>query len=111
MTPILGLSPLLTTLAAIFIGIIAAARITRLVVADKFPASVKLRVWWDSHTEDSLWNPLLHCPWCFAPYAVALVALLAWAAEALDVPLAWWLIFGWLAASYAASWVVYHDED
>lgn len=97
-------------IAATVVGVIGSARITRLVTMDKFPLSVRLRIWWDDHVPEdtNLWNPLLHCPWCFGPWVV-LVNLTA--ALLSDLHPAWWLVNGWMAASYAASWIVFHDED
>lgn len=94
-------------LAAVALLVIGSARITRLVTGDKFPPSIRLRIWWAGHT-NSMWQPLMECPWCFAPYVVAANMTAAWLS---DLHPAWWIINGWLAASYAASWVVYHDED
>lgn len=99
-------------LAAVVVGIVGSARFVRLVTADKFPPIVKLRMWWDSKTEgddpEEGWGLLLHCLWCFAPWVVA--ANLAWALLS-DLQPAWWVCNGWLAASYATSWLVFHDED
>jgi hypothetical protein len=94
--------------AAAVVGILAAGRITRLITADSFPPAVKFRMWWDDRTDGTLWNPLFHCPWCFAPYASA--AVLAWALLS-NFHWTWWVFNGWLAGSYIVSWVVFHDED
>lgn len=106
----------LLLLAAIITGIVASARFTRLVVADSFPPSVWVRIKFATLTKDGSWSTLVQCPWCFAPYVVA--ADLAWGllADVWVTPLdlaakVWWVVNGWLAASYAASWIVYHDED
>lgn len=98
----------LTTVAAVVVGILASARFTRLVVADKFPPSMWVRMKFAEITKDGSWSTLVQCPWCFAPYVVA--ADLAWALLS-NTDTVWWIVNGWLAASYAASWVVYHDED
>jgi hypothetical protein len=105
---------LLTIIAAVVVGIVAAARFTRLVVADTFPPSVWLRMKFAALTKDGSWSTLVQCPWCFGPYAVA--ANLAWAlvVGVTDNDLntkVWWVANGWMAAAYAASWIVYHDED
>ena len=98
-------------LAAVVVGVVGSARFVRLVTNDKWPPVVRFRIWWDSKTEkygEEGWVVLFHCPWCFAPYVVAVnlaAALLS------DLHPAWWVINGWLAASYAASWIVFHDED
>lgn len=108
MTTILGLSEFATAALASFIGILAAARITRLVVADSFPLSIKLRVWWADKTHGSLWEPLMKCPWCFGMWATFWVV---GTAAATQLHWAWWVLHGTLAASYAVSWIVFHDED
>ena len=95
-------------IAAVVVGVVATARFTRLVVSDSFPPIVRIRMGWDRLTRDGSWSELAHCPWCFAPYATA--ANLA-AAILSDLHPAWWIVNGWLAASYAASWIVFHDED
>jgi hypothetical protein len=113
MSPILGLSLFWTAALAALLGIVASARFTRLIVADTFPFSVRLRAWWDGRTrrgqeDESLWNPLLHCPWCFGPWVVIVNA----GAGALsEFHPAWWIVNGLFAAFYATSWIVFHDED
>lgn len=97
-----------TLIVAIIVGILSAGRIVRLVTADSFPPAVKFRIWWDDKTHGSLWNPLFHCPWCFAPYAVLLVGV--WGLLS-GLHWSWWIFNGWLAAAYITSWVVFHDED
>ncbi len=105
------MNPVLTSpwllIAAVALLVLGSARFTRLITADSFPFSVRLRIWWEDHVKEP-WQPLMTCPWCFAPYVVALNMFLAWAT---DMHPAWWIINGWLAAAYAASWVVFHDED
>jgi hypothetical protein len=102
----------LTIIAAVIVGVVGSARFVRLVTADKWPPIVKFRIWWEGKTEgdnpDEGWVLLFKCLWCFAPWVVAVnlaAALLS------DLHPAWWVINGWLAASYAASWLVFHDED
>jgi hypothetical protein len=58
-------------------------------------------------TGDSEWSVLAECPFCVAPYVVA--ADLAWAIGS-DLGRPWWVVNGWLAASYAASWIVVRDD-
>ena len=100
-------------LAAVVVGVVGSARFVRLVTADKWPPIVKFRIWWESKTEkpdspDEGWVLLFKCLWCFAPWVVAVnlaAALLS------DLHPVWWIVNGWLAASYATSWLVFHDED
>ena len=103
-----GLNVYFVIAAAAVVGLIGTARFVRLVVADEFPPSMALRMGWSRLTNDGPWSKLFSCMWCFAPYAVA--ANLAWAALS-NLHWSWWLFNGWLAASYLASWIVFHDED
>ena len=94
-------------LIAALTGVLSTARLTRLIAQDSFPPAAALRIWWDSRTADSGWNPLLHCHWCLAPYIGA--GVLAWAV-ATDLQPAWWWVNIWLGGSYLASMVVERDE-
>lgn len=92
--------------AAAIIGVVGTARLVRLVTADDFPPTV----WWREHFMawvGPVWGKLFSCLWCFSPYITA--ANLAWALLS-DLHWTWWVFNGWMAASYAASWLVYHDE-
>ena len=93
---------------AVVVGVVSTARMTRLLVADEWPPTVWLRIRWDTITHDGPWGKLGHCPWCASPYIAAII--LAWALLS-DLHWTWWVFNGWLAGSYAASWVVFHDED
>jgi pheromone shutdown protein TraB len=92
---------------AAIVGVLSAARITRLIVADDFPPSVWARVKWDTWTKDGSWSKLVHCPFCMAPYVSAII--LGWALL-FDLHFWWWLFNGWMAGSYVASMVAFHDE-
>lgn len=94
--------------AAALIGVLSVGRLTRLLVAEDYPPAVWLRTKWDTVTKDGEWSKIVHCPWCAAPYIGAMI--LAWALLS-DFHWSWWVFNGWLAGSYAASWVVFHDED
>jgi len=100
-------------LVAAAVVVMAAARLTRLVTQDSYPPAAWLRARWDDWTEESDWNVLLHCHWCFAPWVV--LPLLVGAYFALDLPpFHWshllWLFLSWMAMSYVASWIVNNDE-
>jgi hypothetical protein len=97
----------LVTVAAVVVGILSAARITRLITQDSYPPAAWIRRKWDDLTDDGQWSTLVHCHWCFAPWATALV--MAWGLLT-DFQTAWWIFNGWLAASYLASMVVERDE-
>lgn len=94
--------------AAAIIGTLAAARLTRLLTNDDFPPAVWVRIKWDTITKDGSWSKLVHCPWCASPYISAIILL--WGVLS-HLHWSWWLFCGWMAMSYAASWVVFHDED
>jgi len=93
--------------AAVVVGILSVARLTRLVTQDSFPPAVWLRVKWDDITDGSGWNTLLHCHWCLAPWLTIPVGLWGWLT---DLHWSWWAFNGWLAAAYVASMVVERDE-
>lgn len=109
----LGLVELLwwQAILAVIIGIVGAARLTRLVTHDDYPPAIAVRIWWDGVTKDGPWSKLVHCPWCFGPWAT-LAALLSFLASPAHPALgwAWWLFWGWLALSYWCSQYVYFDE-
>jgi len=93
---------------AVLVGLMACARLTRLLVNDDFPPSVWLRLKWEAWTHNGPWSKLATCLWCAAPYIVA--ADIAWALLS-SLHWSWWLFNGWMAASYVVSWLVFHDED
>jgi len=90
------------------IAVVASARLTRLIVEDEYPPSVWIRIQWDRLTRDGPWSKLAHCGWCASPYVAALVLGLGYF---LDWPTWWYVVTAWLAASYAAGWINFHDED
>lgn len=94
-------------LAAVVVGTLGAARLTRLIVHDSFPPAAWARSVWDGWTKDGSWAVLAHCHWCLGPW-MTLLAL----ATAFIGPLhvVWWLFWGWLAASYLTSMIVERDE-
>lgn len=111
---------LVATLAAL-VGTVAVARAVRLITSDAYPPMEWVRLWWVNHTEvkggwREGWAPLLTCPFCAAPYAAAVD--LTWAVLARHGLLtgtgtwgiAWWLVNGWAAVSYAAAMLVVRDE-
>jgi hypothetical protein len=93
--------------AAATVGVVGAARLTRLVTKDHWPPMSFVRRKYVEMTEGSEWSVLAECPFCVAPYVVA--ADLAWALKS-DLDKRWWVANGWLAASYAASWIVVRDD-
>jgi hypothetical protein len=93
--------------AAAAVGVVGAARLTRLVTKDHWPPMAYVRRKYVELTEGTEWSVLAECPFCVAPYVVA--ADLAWALKS-DLDKSWWVTNGWLAASYAASWIVVRDD-
>lgn len=122
---------------AVLTGTVAIARAVRLVVADDWPPIAWVRGRWEYATAardldggrmrydrgpqtgelvPGPWTKLLTCPFCFAPYAAAVD--LTWAVLARHSLLtghgpwgvAWWLLNGWAAVSYATAMLVVRDE-
>lgn len=96
---------------AVIVAVVGAARLTRVLTIDDYPPSIAVRMWWDRITNDGPWSKLVHCPWCFGPWAM-LAALLSFLASPIHPALgwAWWLFWGWLALSYWTSQYVYFDQ-
>ena len=97
----------LTLIAAAGVGVVAAARATRLVTKDHWPPMAFVRRKYVEATAGTEWSVLAECPFCVAPYVVA--ADLAWALRS-DLDKKWWIANGWFAAAYAASWIVVRDD-
>ena len=93
--------------AAASVGVVAAARLTRLVTKDHWPPMSYVRRKYVELTDGTEWSVLAECPFCVAPYVVA--ADLAWALRS-DLGRKWWIANGWFAASYAASLIVVRDD-
>lgn len=95
--------------AAAVISVIASARLTRLVVWDKFPPSVWVRTKWDALTNDGSWSALAHCGYCFGMWAALFTVGTGYLSNWHEV---WWVFNGWLAVSYlAATYVAYDGDD
>lgn len=90
------------------VAVVGSARFTRLIVADSYPPSMWVRDKWRVITKDGSWSKLVDCPWCAAPYVCAANLGLGYF---LHWPTWWYIVNCWLAASYAAAWLVYKDED
>lgn len=94
-------------IAAVIVGVMSIARLTRLFTQDTFPPVVWFRMKWDDLTDDSGWNTLFHCHWCLAPWITLPIGLWGWLS---DLHWSWWVFNGWLAVAYAASMIVERDE-
>lgn len=97
----------IVVLAAVIIGTLSAARLTRLLTQDTFPPAVWFRIKWDNRTEGSGWNTLFHCHWCLAPWMTLPVGLWGWLS---NLHTSWWVFNAWLAVAYVASMIVERDE-
>lgn len=103
-------------LLAVVVGVLSAGRITRLITADSWPpvlwAKERWTVWTSKSERRQAWWLLFSCHWCFSPWVTLVVG--AWAVVdvlldgVLDWP--WWVVNGWLAASYLVAMVVHRDE-
>jgi hypothetical protein len=94
--------------AALFFTVMATARLTRLVVFDKYPPVAWLRIQWDNLTDKSPWNLLLKCGYCFAPWVALVVGGAGYFSEWHWV---WWMITGWLTVAYLGAIVTAYDGD
>lgn len=104
----MGVTEILYILAAVLVGILASARLTRLLTEDTWPPSVWVRIKWSEFTEDGPWEDLVTCPWCASPWITGInltVALIS------DLHPAWWIFNGWMAASLVVAWVTIKAGD
>lgn len=98
----MNVTQMIYILSAVVVGVLATARLTRLIINDSWPPVLWIRVQWDRITDHGPWYDLVDCPWCLAPWLVAPNLALA---VITDLHPAWWIINGWLAASLVTSWV------
>lgn len=103
---LLELDDIPTYLSAFAVGMVASARLTRLITEDDYPPVKWLRKVWDQRTQTSDWNELLHCPFCTSMY-VTLLNLIAAVVSHLHP--AWWLFNVWLTIAYLAAMTVARD--
>lgn len=113
----LTLEDVLVLLTAAGLAILGVARAARLLIFDKYPPVVWLRLeyaTWTAQTERRApWLELIRCTFCLAPYLAA--GNLGWALwSGLDWGTfwggAWWIVNAWAALSYVAAMVVVRDE-
>jgi len=93
----------LLILGAVVVGVLSVARLTRLLVIDSYPPAAWVRNKWREITKDGPWAALVDCPYCAAPWFTLVVLGWAYLSQLSDL---WWIVNGWLAASYIAAWFV-----
>lgn len=98
--------------AVAVVSVVSAARLTRLMVVDKFPPTRWIRDKYGEMTDGGPirreWQLLLFCIWCFSFWAYALVFLTGYYSDWHE---AWWVTNAVLAGSYASGMVVARDGD
>jgi hypothetical protein len=116
-----SLSPEFYWVAVALVTVVSVARITRLLVADKFPPIKYLRDIYEERTDGTGWQWLALCGYCVAPW-VTLVVLGTglWAGIYSQYTersydnvgfTIWWLFNAWWAISYLAAILMSNDGD
>jgi hypothetical protein len=105
-------------LVLVIVAVLSVARTARLIVFDKYPPVVWLRLKWDQRVpEGRPWHELLHCAFCATPYLA--VGMLAWMWVALpgsdpydQWSSAWWwlIVNGTWGLSYISAIIVAYDQ-
>lgn len=94
------------------IGVLATARLTKLIVEDDWPPTMWFREWYIVKlTKGNGWAKLVECVFCVAPWVALVNVGLAWLSFDGDGSLDWWWLIPnlWLATSYAAAMTVARD--
>jgi len=108
MPPFMSSHSVFEWVAAFILAVVASARLTRLVVWDKYPPTAWLRIKWDTITDDGEWSVLAHCGYCFGLWAALFVVGWGWLS---DLHWSWWLFCGWLTVGYFAAMTMAYDGD
>jgi hypothetical protein len=95
----------LVLIAAFVVGVIAVARIVRLIVDDDFPPVLWVRQQFTKVLPPA-WLDGLDCPWCVAPYVAIVDIVWAWTS---GLHWSWWLGNVWAATAWIASWLCMRD--
>lgn len=107
----------------IFAGLVtvfSVARLSRLLVIDKFPPIKSVRDRYENKTDGSGWQILTMCGYCMGVWTAAFVVGTGLAAGVYDpTSMAaydiwariWWVFNGTMAASYAGAIVMAYDGD
>lgn len=110
-------SDALTYIAAVVVGVLSIARLTRLLTQDSWPPVLYVRQWWDKVTTvkdgpgkgaQGAWYDIVSCPYCAAPWLT--IPIFAWALLS-DLHWSWWIFNGWLAVAYIAAMIVAKDGE
>lgn len=94
--------------AVALVVVLSSARLTRLLVNDKFPPILWVRNKYEDATDGSGWQRLTMCPYCMSFWITLTVVLWGWLT---DWQTAWWVVNSIFAASYLAAIVVIYDGD
>lgn len=92
--------------AAVVIGVLGTARVTKLLTEDTWPPAAWWRNRWVGWFQTSDWAELATCPFCMSVW-VALPNLLV--AYFSDLHPVWWLFNAWLGLAYVAAIIVARD--
>ena len=92
-------------IAALIVGVLGTARITRLLVDDDWPPVNWLREQYIHRVPES-WGGLAECPFCMAPWVALIEVATAWIWH---LPGWWWAGNAWMGGSYLASMIVVRD--
>jgi hypothetical protein len=104
----MAVTEILYTAAAVLVGLLASARLTRLLTEDTWPPSVWVRIKWQEITDDGPWADLVTCPWCASPWIAGVNLVVALVTDLHPV---WWIFNGWMAASLVVAWVTIKAGD
>ena len=92
-------------LITLLVGVLATARITRLVTTDRITQAP--RMWMLTRVDaDGMWGYLIHCTWCVSVYAGAAVAAVLAFGPGWSV----WVL-GALSFSYTAGWLASKEGE
>jgi hypothetical protein len=97
----------LTSIVAFLVGVLAVARVTRLIVDDDWPPIVWLREWYVVDLcKGNKWGELVGCSFCMSTWVGLPWLLAAWAS---GLAWWWWVPSLWMGGSYLAAMVNVRD--
>lgn len=98
---------------AVLVAVVGVGRVSRILTYDDFPPAEWARLQWLNLTrnrktgDNGKWGKLAVCQWCATPWIMAVC--IAWGGFS-SLHWSWWVFWGWMALSYAASIVIARDE-